>query len=501
MSAGDATAGRPRQSTPLIMAGLVTASMAFALMQTFLIPALPRLQEDLGASTTWVTWTVTAYLLTGSVATPLMGKLGDQHGKVRLMLIALAVFLAGSIGAIVAWNVGSLIAFRAVQGVGGAVFPLSFAIIRDEFPPERVGVAMGLVSAVLGIGGGLGIVASGVIVDHASWRWLFVVSAVIVAIALVLVWRFVPESPVKHPSRLDLPGALLLSGGLVCLLVGLTEGQSLGWGSAPIVGLFAGSAVFFLAWGRVETRVAQPMVDMRMLARRAVLFTNLTALLSGFALYMTWVILPAFYQFPHGLPAGIGDRAGYGFGTSVTVAGAWMLPTSASVVLAGPVAGLLGRRYGSRGPLVAGMLLMALGFAGIALWHDAPWKPAVAFTLCGVGVGFAFAVMPKLIVDAVDRSETGVATGMNTVVRTVGGVVGAQVGAVLLASHTLSGTSVPAESGFVAAFWVSVIGALVGAVAASLVFPRRPGRRAPATAAPDGAEPAVRPLPAVRGHR
>jgi MFS family permease len=310
----------------------------------------------------------------------------------------------------------------------------------------------------------------------------------------VLVWRFVPESPVKHPSKLDVPGALLLSGGLVCLLVGLTEGKSLGWSSAPILGLFAGSAAFLLAWGRVERRVAQPMVDMRMLARRPVLFTNLTAMLSGFALYMTWVILPAFYQFPHGLPSAIGDRAGYGFGTSVTVAGAWMLPTSAIIVLAGPAAGLLGRRYGSRGPLVAGMLLMALGFAGIALWHAEPWQPAVAFTLCGCGVGFAFAVMPKLIVDAVDRSETGVATGMNTVVRTVGGVVGAQVGAVLLASHTLAGTGVPAEGGFVAAFWVSVVGSLVGALAAFLVSSRRPRRGAEAPAARDDRSRARQPV-------
>ena len=97
--------------------------MAFALMQTFLIPALPKLQESLGASNTWVTWTVTAYLLTGSVATPLIGRLGDQHGKVRLMVIALAVFLVGSVGAIFAWNIGALIVFRAIQGVGGAVFP------------------------------------------------------------------------------------------------------------------------------------------------------------------------------------------------------------------------------------------------------------------------------------------------------------------------------------------------------------------------------------------
>ena len=277
--------------------------MAFALMQTFLIPALPKLQESLDASNTWVTWTVTAYLLTGSVATPLIGRLGDQHGKVRLMVIALAVFLVGSVGAIFAWNIGALIVFRAIQGVGGAVFPLSFAIIRDEFPRERQSVAMGLVSAVLGVGGGVGIVASGLVVDHLSWRWLFVVSAVVVAAALVLVWRFVPESRVRAPSSVDVWGALTLSGGLVCLLVGLTEGPHLGWGSPAVLGLFGGAAAFLVAWVLVELRVKDPMVDMRMMARRVVLFTNVTAMLAGFALYMTWVILPTFYQLPSDLPA------------------------------------------------------------------------------------------------------------------------------------------------------------------------------------------------------
>ena len=218
------------KSLRLTLAGLVTAAMAFALMQTFLIPALPRLQEDLHTSGTWVTWTVTAYLLTGSVATPIIGRLGDQHGKVKLMIIALAIFLVGSIGAIFAWSISSLIVWRAVQGVGGAVFPLSFAIIRDEFPKEKVSVAMGLVSAVLGVGGGVGIVASGLIIDNLSWRYLFVVSAIVVAIALVLVWRFVPDSRITSPSRVDLKGAVTLSAALICLLVGLTEGQQLGWG-------------------------------------------------------------------------------------------------------------------------------------------------------------------------------------------------------------------------------------------------------------------------------
>jgi EmrB/QacA subfamily drug resistance transporter len=445
--------------------------MAFALMQTFLIPALPKLQEGLHASNTWVTWTVTAYLLTGSVATPLIGRLGDQHGKVRLMVIALAVFLVGSVGAIFAWNVGALIVFRAIQGVGGAVFPLSFAIIRDEFPRERQSVAMGLVSAVLGVGGGVGIVASGLIVDHLSWRWLFVVSAIVVAAALILVVRFVPESRVRAPASLDLWGALTLSGGLVCLLVALTEGPHLGWSSPAVLGLFGGAAVFLVVWVLVELRVTDPMVDMRMMARRVVLFTNVTAMLAGFALYMTWVILPAFYQLPSGLPPELQHLAAYGFGTSVTVAGLWMLPTSFSLLAAGPVAGLYGARHGSRAPLVAGMLLVAAGSAGIATFHAEPWQPATWFILVGVGIGFSFAAMPKLIVDAVRPTETGVATGMNTVVRTVGGVIGAQIGAVLLAANVAPGTSVPTVDGFVDAFWIGAAGALVAALAAAFARP------------------------------
>lgn len=477
----------PARGTGLTLAGLVTSSLAFALMQTLLIPALPILQEKLHTSTGWTTWTVTAYLLTGSVATPIIGRLGDQHGKVRLMVLSLGVFLVGSIGAALAWNIGSLVLFRAVQGVGGAVFPLSYAIIRDEFPRERWSIAMGIVSSTLGVGGGLGIVGAGLIVDHASWRWLFVLSAGIGLAALLLVWRFIPESPVRIPSRVDVWGALLLSAGLTALLVALTEGQPLGWSSAEILGLFGAAALLFAAWGVVEARVPEPMVDLRMLARRPVLFTNLTALLSGFALYATWVLLPTFYQLPSQLPPPLRDLADYGFGTSVTEAGLWTLPTSLAIILGGPVAGVVGRRAGARGPLIAGMLLLAAGSAGIALRHETPLETALSFTLCGWGIAFAFASMPRLIVDAVAPTETAVATGMNNVVRTVGGVVGAQAAAVLLVAHHIGGTQVPAENGFVRAFWLSVGGAIAGALAAWLVPRRRQGRAPVHGAAPERA--------------
>ncbi len=461
-------------STRLTLAGLVTSALAFALMQTLLIPALPVLQRELGTTQQWITWTVTVYLLTGSVATPIFGRLGDQYGKVRMTVISLTVFLVGSLMALVSWDVASLVVARGVQGVGAAVFPLAYAIIRDEFPERDWSVAMGIVSATLGVGGGIGIVAAGVIVDNVSWRWLFALSALIGLVALILVWRFIPESPVRSPSRVDVPGAVLLSGGLIALLVGLTEGEPLGWGSPAIVGLFAAAAVLLAAWGVVESRTAQPMVDLRMLARRPVLFTNLTALMSGFALYATWVLLPTFFQLPSNLPEGLRPLADYGFGTSVTVAGLWMLPTSCAIIVAGPVGGLLGRRFGARLPLTAGMVLLALGSMGIALWHGSPLPVAGSFLVAGLGIGLSFAAMPRLIVGAVAPTETAVATGMNNVIRTVGGVIGAQVAAVLVAANHVAGTQVPGERGFQIAFWVSVAGALVGAVTAFLITARTP---------------------------
>src|SRR5437868_7066845 len=158
------------------------------------------------------------------------------------------------------------------------VLPVSFAIVFDEFPPEKVGSGVGMVSAILGVGGGLGLVLSGALVDYASWRWLFIVGAIFVGVATIGVWRYVPESPVKTPSKLDPLGATLLSLLLVALLLALTEGPAWGWGSGRVVGLFVASAALTYAWVRTELRVEAPMVDIRMMMQRTVFFTNLTAI-------------------------------------------------------------------------------------------------------------------------------------------------------------------------------------------------------------------------------
>jgi MFS family permease len=387
-----------------------------------------------------------------------------------MLVISLAVFLAGCIGCALAWNIWALIGFRALAGAGGAVFPLSFGIIRDEFPREKVGVAIGLISATFGVGGGFGIVLSGLIVENLSWRWLFIAGAVPIGLSIMLIHRFVPESPVKTASRLDVPGAVLLSGGLVCLLLALTEGESWGWTSGGVFGLAAAAVLLLVAWGFAELRVPEPMVDMRMMASRQVLFTNLTALIAGFAMFGAWVLIPNFVESPT-------DVVHYGFDASATMAGLYLLPSSFTLLFAGPLAGLIARRTGSKWPLAIGMLTIAGTTASLARWHDEPWQVLATMPTLGIGIGFAFASMATLITEAVRPTETGVATGMNTVMRTVGGVIGGQMGAALLTAYTIGSTSRPSVTAFEIAFSASAVAALVGAVVALFVTPPRRRRR------------------------
>jgi EmrB/QacA subfamily drug resistance transporter len=465
-----------RQHHNVTLAILTMAGAAFSLQQTLVFPALGTFQAEFGATAAWTTWVLTGFLVSAAVLTPVLGRLGDQFGKERVLLISLGLFLAGCLGAAAAWSIWSLIAFRIVAGAGGALFPLSFAIIRDEFPPEKVKVGIGLLSAVWGVGGGFGIVLSGVIVDHFSWRLLFLLGSIPVALSIVLIHRYVPESPVRSPSRVDVPGALLLSGALLSLMVALTEGEHWGWFSAPMLGLLVLSGALFVLWGVVEARSSSPMVDLSMLAHRPVLLTNVATMISGFALFSCFVLVPAFVE---------ADPAhGYGFGASATQAGLYLLPSSIAMLFAGPLAGAIGRRFGSKWPLAGGMLVVSFAAFLFVTQHDDPAAVLVASGLLGFGVGAAFAAMAGLIADNVDALEMGVAAGMNTVVRMIGAVVGGQVAAALLTARTIENTSIPAESAFTTTFALSAVAALAAAGIALTIGARPLPRRLATAEAP-----------------
>ena len=470
MSAITPPEGESRQHYGLTLAVLVVAALAYALSQTLVAPALPEIQRELGTSTTMVTFVLTAYLLAASVATPIVGRLGDMFGKERMLVITLVIFAIGSLLAALSHSIGVLIAARAIQGIAGAVFPLSFGIIRDEFPTERVATGIGLISATFGIGGGLGLVLSGVIVDHLSYEWIFWLGLAVVVVAIVATFLFVPESPVKSPARIDWAGAALLSGGLIALLVAVSEGNSWGWGSGRVVGLFALSAAFLIFWVRFETRQPDPLVDMAMMRDRAVLTTNLTGFLIGFGMFGSFILIPQFVQTP--------SAAGFGFGATTTQAGLFLLPSAAIMLIAGPLAGWLGSRFGSKLPLVIGTAVASVAFVFLTFLHDERWNIYVASALLGLGIGFSFAAMANLIVEAVDQTKTGVATGINTIMRTIGGSLGGQIAASVVAGSVVAASGLPQESGFTTAFAISAVGVGLALIAATAVPSRSVGRDA-----------------------
>jgi EmrB/QacA subfamily drug resistance transporter len=448
---------------------LLLAGISFALSQTLVIPALPDIAQNVDASPAAASWILSGFLLSASIATPIVGKLGDVFGKGRVLTLVLMLFSLGGVVCALGNSIGVLIAGRVIQGVAGGVFPLAFGIIRDTFPPERMATGLGLVSAIIGIGAGIGLPLSGVIADNLGVPWLFWISLIALPAALAA-HRLIPPSPEARRVRIDWAGAALLSGALGAVLLGVTKANDWGWGSPSTLGLFAAGVVLLGIFVQVEARIDDPMIDLGVLRERAVATTNLTGLLVGFAMFSSFLLIPQFAQAP--------ESTGYGFGDTVTQAGFLLVPAALAQLLGGPLAGGLGARIGFRTTLAIGAGFATGAFIFMALLHSHPWHFVVAAVMLGVGISFAFASMANLIVGVVPQSEVGIATGINTIMRTVGGAFGAAVATAILTGHTIGSTGIPSEGAYTAAFVMSAVGGVL-AIAAALAVPTR--RRVAAT--------------------
>ncbi len=455
-----ADAGEPAKSHPnatLLVLFLSLGGLAFATLQSLVAPALPVIAQDLSASTGDISWVLTAYLLAASVFTPILGRLGDMIGKRRVLLAVLVIFFAGTLLAALAPNLVVLIAARALQGAAGAILPLSIGIVRDELPRERVGVIVGLLSALFGIGAGIGIVAAGPIVDHLSWHWLFWLPLVMIVIAMLGVIFGVPESPVRTPGRLDVLGASILSVSLVSLLLAISKGREWGWADPLTVSLLILGAVALVGFVLVELRVKEPLINMRLLAIRGVWATNLVGLAFGFAMFGTFLLIPVLLQLP--------VETGYGFGKTVTQAGFFLLPTTLTMLVFGPLSGLLARRFGPKLPMLLGAVFVVAAFTLPALTHAELWHIVVSGLLTGAGIGLAFAAMSNAIIETVPASHTGEATGVNAIVRTIGGSIGTAVVAAVVVSNS-DARGLPSDTAFTEGFWVCAAVAMIAIVAA-----------------------------------
>ena len=453
-----------RSRHPAILVGvLCAAGVSVALMQTLIIPVVPELPTMLGTSAANASWAITSTLLTAAVATPVFGRLGDMYGP-KPLLVACGVFLtAGSLLAATTSALLPLIVGRGLQGFGMPIIPLGISVLRTCVRPERVGAAMGMMSASLGVGSALGMPLAAVIAQHFDWHALFWFSAGLGLAALLLFVFLVPRIPASSTDRFDPLGTILLAGGLVALLLPISKGGTWGWTSTTTLTLFAASAVVFVLFGFWQLRVDSPIVDLRTTARKPVLTTNLASIGVGFSLFAMSLIAPQLLELP--------AHTGHGLGQSLLHTGLWLAPGGLAMMASAPIAAKIAAARGAKFTLIVGCVVIGASYlVGLQLLSSAP-RILVFNVLVMVGVGFAFSSLPALINAAVPGSETAAANGINSLARALGTSSSSAVMGAVLSGMTVpfAGHDVPSPRAFEVAVLIAAAAAAVATVLAVFI--------------------------------
>jgi MFS family permease len=448
-----------------IVAVLAVAGLASSFMFTLVVPIQSKLPELLDASREDTAWVVTATLLAAAVFTPIAGRLGDMYGKRRIVLVLLGLLVAGSLVAALSTDITGIIVGRALQGAVTGVVPLGISIMRDVLHEDRVDAAIALMSATLGVGGAVGMPVSALITERSDWHVLFWMAAGLGAVVFVLVALIVPPSVLRTAGRFDYVGAAGLAVGLTGVLLAVSRGNEWGWASAATLACGLGGLVVLLLWGWFELRIAEPLLDLRVAARPAVLLTNLASVAIGFSLFTSNVSYPQMLE----LPVAVG-----GFGLSLVAASLIIMPAGLVMMVLSPFSGRLARTVGPRLLLVLGSIALIVAYGFSLLWASEVWHLLVANLLIGVGIGFGYAGMPMLIMRSVPPTETGASNGLNALFRSLGtSIAAAVVGAVLAAlSVPRDGVDVPTSEAFQLSF-VLGLGAAVVALGVALCIPQR----------------------------
>ncbi|MEW2487020.1 MFS transporter [Streptomyces sp. NPDC048411] len=480
---------QPTSRSGGVVATLALAGTVAAIMQTLVTPLIADLPQILHTTSSNATWVITVTLLSAAVCVPVAGRLGDLLGKRKMLLASCVPLIVGSVVCALTSSVGMMIVGRGLQGMGMGVVPLGISLLRDLLPAEKLSSSIALVSASMGIGGGLGLPIAAAVAEYTSWRALFWGSAVLAALIAVMIWSFIPNVPAAAKGeRFDLAGALGLGVGLVCLLLAISKGADWGWGSGSTLGLFAAAVVVLLVWGLWEMRTRDPLIDLRTTARPRVLFTNAASILIGVGMYAQMLIVPQLLQFP--------KATGYGLGQSMLAMGLWMAPAGLVMMVVSPFGGKLTNARGPKFTLVSGSLVIAVGYGLSMALMGSTWGLLIVTVVISGGVGLAYGAMPALIMSAVPMSETAAANGFNALMRSLGTSIGAAViGAVLSQmTVTMGGFTFASEDGFRVGLLIGGGVALLAAAVAAVI----PGGAQSAVAQDGEAGNAVTAEPAVK---
>ncbi|ABH00534.1 probable multidrug resistance transporter, MFS superfamily (plasmid) [Rhodococcus jostii RHA1] len=455
----------PSQVAPL--AALALAGLCTSFMHTLVIPIQNDLPALLHAPRSDTAWVLTITLLVSAVSTPIAGRLGDLYGKRRVMSILLLLLVAGSVVAAMTSSVWVLVFGRGLQGAGVGVIPLSISLLRDILPVKQLGSAVGLISATLGVGGAVALPLSALVVQYAEWHLLFWMAAALGLCCIAALWRFVPRDEVQRSGRLDIVGAFVLSTVITTVLLLISHGDQWGWTSPFTIICAAIAAISALMGGWYELRRTDPVVDLRVSAKRPVLFTNLASLGLGFTMFAASVMFPQFLQQP--LEVG-------GGGLSLMSSSLVVMPSGLAMLAMSLAAGRLERILRPQTLLIAAALTMTVGYSTLWLLGSVQvWQILVVNLLVGLGIGIGFAAMPLLIMNSVPVKQSGAANGLNTLMRSLGTASASAVIAALLATSASRGEI--DKDLFQRGFMIAAVAGCASAICAAWISSSRPHKR------------------------
>ncbi|GGF42933.1 MFS transporter [Microbacterium sorbitolivorans] len=460
MSKSPESRDRLTRRTPgwAIVAALAFAGLSSAFMFTLVVPLQAELPALLDAPREETTWVVTITLLVAAVATPISGRLGDMYGKRRIILALLVALMVGSLVAALSHSIVGLIIGRGLQGLTTGVIPLGIAIMRDVLNPARLGTAVAFMSATMGVGGAIGMPVAAYVAENFDWHMLFWLALALGVLGFIAVALLVPGDTLLSSGRLDIMGVIGLAAGLTGLLLFVSRGADWGWGSPAAIGSVAGGVVALALWGWYQLKTTDPLVDLRVAARPAVLLTNLAAIGMGFALFGSNVSFPQMLELP--------AETGHGFGLTMMQAALVIMPSGLIMMVLSPLSGQLEKIFGPRPLFTIGTAAIVVAYVFVLIFQTEVWHIVVVNCIIGVGIAFSFAAMPMIIMRAVPANETGVSNGLNALFRSVGtSSASAVMGGVLAAMTTeVDGHPLPTNDAFQVCFWIAIVAAVAATI-------------------------------------
>jgi MFS family permease len=463
MSTSTITVAQGQRTGSLAAAVLSALVLVYSVLESMLVPALPLIQQGVGASTASITWVFTGLLLSGAICTPLIGRLADLHNKKAVFFGVWGVAVVGVLLAAVATSIGVLAIGQVLQGAGLGFVPLAIGILRDTRPAEKAKSGNGVLVGMSALGSVAGLLLAGPLLTVLSYHWLYWLPLAALVLLGIVAAVVLPSTPATGEGRIDWAGAVLLSVGLFAVLIALTEAPTWGWSSAKFLTLACAGVVLVAVFTVVERRVERPLVDLQV-GGKAVLVTCVVSFTAGWATYAVFLSLPTIVAAP---PA-----AGYGLGATPTTTGLLLLPLGLAGAASAALTGRLERLLGSKTVMVLSCVPLVAASAILFLARHEGGMLALASGLAGLGVGVGLTQAMNIVSSSVPAERMASASGFLLVVRSVGGTLGAQVSGSVLASDLVPGTPLPTWSSFGTIFVISIVVGF-GALAASVALPRR----------------------------